>query len=210
VDPDGEILRALPVDRVVGCVLHTTARTVAPGVVRHTTGWDLIVGQPGVPDSTRIKPLVDLLGAAGFKPKESPSIHRDVWYKLWGNLTMNPVSALTRATSDQMLGDPLVREFCSAAMREAAEIGARIGCALEQTPEERHAVTLSHGAFKTSMLQDLEAGRALEIAPIVAAVQELGARVAVATPHIDALLGLTRLLARSLGLVAQPDTVRPS
>jgi 2-dehydropantoate 2-reductase len=137
-----------------------------------------------------------LLANAGFDVTLSPRIRNDVWYKLWGNLTMNPVSALTGATADRILGDPLVRAFCSAAMTEAATIGERIGCRIEQSPEDRHAVTRKLGAFKTSMLQDAEAGRAIELDAIVAAVREIGARVGVATPNIDALLGITRLFAR--------------
>ena len=127
-------------------------------------------------------------------------IRRDIWYKLWGNLTMNPVSALTGATGDRVLADPLVREFCSQAMREAAAIGACVGCPIDQSPEDRHAVTSRLGAFRTSMLQDVEAGRAIELDAIVGAVRELGLRTGVATPAIDALLGLTRLMARVRGL----------
>ncbi len=100
----------------------------------------------------------------------------DIWYKLWGNMTMNPVSAITGATIDRVLADPLVREFCSAAMREAAAIGERIGCRIEQGAEDRHAITAKLGAFKTSMLQDVEAGRAIELDAIVGAVREIGAR----------------------------------
>ena len=113
----------------------------------------------------------------------SPAIRREAWYKLWGNLTMNPVSALTGATGDRMLDDPLVRNFCSAAMLEAQAIGARIGCAIEQTPEERHAVTRELGAFKTSMLLDVERGRPIELDAIVTVVHELGKRTGVADPH---------------------------
>jgi len=110
------------------------------------------------------------------------------------------VSALTGATGDRMLDDPLVRAFCSAAMLEAQAIGAQIGCAIDQTPEERHAVTRELGAFKTSMLLDAERGRPIELDAIVTVVHELGQRTGVATPNIDALLGLTRLFARSRGL----------
>ena len=141
-----------------------------------------------------------LLAAAGFNVTSSPAIRREAWYKLWGNLTMNPVSALTGATGDRMLDDPLVRNFCSAAMLEAQAIGAHIGCAIDQTPEERHAVTRELGAFKTSMLLDAERGRPIELDAIVTVVHELGKRTGVATPNIDALLGLTRLFARSRGL----------
>ena len=124
----------------------------------------------------------------------------DIWYKLWGNMTMNPVSAITGATVDRVLDDPLVREFCSAAMREAAAIGERIGCRIEQSPEDRHAMTAELGAFKTSMLQDVEAGRRIELDALVSAVREIGQRFGLPTPNIDTLLGLTRLFGRVRGL----------
>jgi 2-dehydropantoate 2-reductase len=115
-------------------------------------------------------------------------------------MTMNPVSALTGATVDRVLADPLVRQFCSAAMQEAAAIGARIGCTITQSPEERHAVTAKLGAFKTSMLQDVEAGRPIELDALVAAVSEIAERLGEPAPHIRALLGLTRLFGRVRGL----------
>ncbi len=115
-------------------------------------------------------------------------------------MTMNPVSALTGATMDRVLDDELVRHFCSAAMREAAAIGARIGCDVSESAEDRHAVTRKLGVFKTSMLQDVEAGRAIELNALVAVVREIGERVGVATPMIDALFGLTRLFAQVRGL----------
>jgi 2-dehydropantoate 2-reductase len=119
---------------------------------------------------------------------------------------MNPVSAITGATIDRILADPDLRGFCSAAMREAAALGARIGCAIEQSPEDRHAVTAKLGAFRTSMLQDVDAGRPLELDSIVGAVHELGQRAGVPTPTVTALLGLTRVFAQVRGLY--PDQVR--
>ena len=115
-------------------------------------------------------------------------------------MTMNPVSALTGAPCDRILDDPLVRGFCSAVMLEAQAIGAQIGCAIDQAPEDRHAITRSLGSFKTSMLQDVEAGRAIELDALVASVREIGQHLGLATPNIDALLGLTRLMARSRNL----------
>src|SRR5205814_7289634 len=114
-------------------------------------------------------------------------VRYDIWYKLWGNMTMNPVSAITGATIDRVLADPLVRAFCSAAMQEAAAIGARIGCRIEQSPEDRHAITAKLGALKTSMLQDVEAGRAIELDAIVTAVREIAQRLDERPPNIDAL-----------------------
>ena len=132
--------------------------------------------------------------------RHSTDIRYDIWYKLWGNLTMNPLSALTGVTVDRLLDDPLVRNFCSAAMREAADIGQRIGCHVTQQPEDRHAITRQIGAFKTSMLQDVEAGRPIELDSIVGAAQEIGRHFGMSTPNIDAILGLTRLMAQTRGL----------
>ncbi|HSI00517.1 MAG TPA: 2-dehydropantoate 2-reductase [Reyranella sp.] len=200
VDPGGVIASAIPLRHVVGCVVHLSAATEAPGVVVHRNGMGLIIGEPDASSSPRLKTLHELLAKAGFDVTSSPRIRHELWYKLWGNLTMNPVSALTGATGDRMLDDRLVRDFCSAAMLEASAIGARIGCTIEQTPEARHAVTRELGAFKTSMLVDAERGRPIELDAIVTAVHELGRRTGVATPYIDALLGLTRLFAQSRGL----------
>ena len=152
-----------------------------------------------------VEELLPLLGLAGFEVTVSDNVRRDIWYKLWGNMTMNPVSALTGASVDRIMADPLVLAFCSAAMREAAEIGARIGCAVAQTPEERHAVTRKLGAFRTSMQNDVDAGRAIELDALVSVVREIAQRLQIATPNIDALLGLTRLFARVRGLYPQAD-----
>ena len=176
-------------------------RPPSRGLVVHRQGAGLIIGEPDGTTSPRLKKLHDLLTEARFDVTSSPAIRHDIWYKLWGNLTMNPVSALTGATGDRMLDDPLVRAFCSAAMLEASEIGERIGCAIDQDPEARHAVTRELGAFKTSMLVDAERGKPIELDAIVTAVHELGRRTGVATPNIDALLGLTRLFAQSRGLL---------
>jgi len=200
VDPGGRIAAAIPLAHVVGCVVHASTSAPEPGLVRHKMGQGLIVGEPAGGRSGRVQALAELLATAGFEASVSDHVRHDVWYKLWGNLTMNPISALTGATIDRVLADPLLREFCSAAMREAAAVGARLGCEITQSPEDRHAVTARLGAFKTSMLQDVEAGRALELDSIVTAVHELGRRVGVATPSIAALLGLTRLFGQVRGL----------
>jgi 2-dehydropantoate 2-reductase len=200
VDPGGRVAASIAQHHVVGCVVHASTATIEPGLVQHKMGHGLIIGEPGGGESARVARLAGLLGQAGFEVTVSPQIRHDVWYKLWGNLTMNPVSALTGATMDRVLDDPLVRDFCSAAMREAAAIGERIGCPLAQSPEDRHAVTRKLGAFKTSMLQDVEAGRPIELDGIVSAVHEIGRRVGVATPNIDALLGLARLFGRVHGI----------
>ena len=202
VDPGGAIARAIPLSHVIGCVVHLSAATTEPGLVQHRNGMGLIVGEPDGSTSARLETLHALLAKAGFDVTSSDAIRHDIWYKLWGNMTMNPVSAITGATGDRMLDDPLVRGFCSAAMREAAAIGARIGCVIDQDPEARHAITRELGAFKTSMLVDVERGKPIELDAIVTAVHELGRRTGVPTPNIDALLGLTRLFARTRGLLA--------
>lgn len=200
IDPGGGIGRAIPQHRVLGAVVHASTATPEPGLVMHKMGRGLIVGEPSGGRSERAQSVADILLAAGFDVTHSDNIRRDIWYKLWGNMTMNPVSAITGATVDRVLADPLVRAFCSSAMEEAAEIGARIGCAIDQKPEDRHTVTAKLGTFKSSMLQDVEAGRAIELDAVVAAVRELGQRLGVATPNIDALFGLTRLFGRVHGL----------
>ena len=200
VDPHGAIGAAIPLANVVGCVVHASAATPEPGLVDHKMGRGLIVGEPGGGVSERVRRLAALLTRAGFDVTASENVRLDIWYKLWGNLTMNPVSAITGATIDRLLDDPLVRAFCSAAMREAATIGAAIGCVIEQSPDDRHAVTAKLGAFKTSMLQDVEAQRPIELDALVSVVREIGQRVSVPTPNIDALLGLTRLFGRVRGL----------
>jgi 2-dehydropantoate 2-reductase len=203
VDPGGRIAATIPQSSVVGCVVHASTSTAEPGLVQHNMGQGLIIGEAGGGKSQRLYGLGDLLGGAGFDVTLSDNIRYDVWYKLWGNLTMNPVSAITGATMDRLLDDALVREFCFAAMREAAVIGEVIGCRVTQTPEERQVVTRRLGAFKTSMLQDVEASRELELDSIVTAVHEIGRRIGVPTPNIDAILGLTRVFGQVLGLYPQ-------
>ena len=200
VDPQGSIANAIAPQHIVGCVVHASCSVDAPGLVRHHFGNKLIIGEPSGQQTSRAEQLLALFRTAGFEVLLSPRIQKDIWFKLWGNMTVNPVSALTGATTDLILNDPLVRSFISSVMLEAKEIGARLGIDIEQQPEDRHAVTLKLGAFKTSMLQDLEAGKAVELDALVTAVKELGALTSVATPYTDALLGLSRLQARVRGL----------
>ena len=204
VDPGGRIAAAIELRRVLGCVVHATTSVPEPGLSLHRGPARLIIGEPGGGHSRRAEQVCAVLQLAGFETVHSEDVRRDIWYKLWGNLTMNPVSALTGATIEQILDDPLVLTLCNDAMREASRIGERLGCPIEQTPEQRNQITRRLGAFKTSMLQDLEASRTLELDAIVGATRELGRRVGVATPNIDALLGLTRLMARVRGLYPWP------
>jgi 2-dehydropantoate 2-reductase len=200
VDPQGQLAQHLPAAQTVGCVVHASASTPEPGVVQHRMGRGLILGEAWGGRSARVQAVCDVLAHAGFETTHSEHIRRDIWYKLWGNLTMNPVSALTGATMDQVLADPLLLAFCSQAMREASRIGARVGCPIEQSPEERHTITAKLGAVKTSMLQDVEAGRPIELDAIVTAVHEIGLALGEPMPAIAALLGLTRVLGRRRGL----------
>lgn len=194
VDPDGVIAAQLPPERVIGGVVHASCALREPGWVRHVMGSGLLLGEAAGGSSESLQTVASLLARAGFAAKAVDSIQREVFYKLWGNMTTNPVSALTRATTDRILADPLVCEFTTAIMREAAVIGERVGCPITQTPQDRHAITRSLGAFKTSMLQDIEAGRPIETDALLAAPRELAQQVGVPTPMLDALLGLTRLM----------------
>jgi len=203
VDPGGGIAAAIPLEQVIGCVVHASAATQAPGVTLHRMGRGLIVGEPSGGESERVRNLSRLLSRAGFEVTASARIRYDIWYKLWGNMTMNPVSALTAATTDRLLDDELVRGLCASAMREAAAVGARIGCDVRESVEDRFAVTRKLGVFKTSMLQDVESLRPIELDALVGAVREIGQRVGVATPNIDALFGLTRLFGRVHGIYPQ-------
>ena len=206
VDPGGRLLARLPLKQVLGCVVHLTCSSPAPGFVKHGFGERLVVGESRGGDSTRVAPVCRALNAAGFKAEASTDVRREVWYKLWGNMTMNPVSALTGALTDAISDDPLVRGFILRCMAEAAAIGARVGCPIAQSGEERMALTRELGGFRTSMLQDSEAGRTLELDALVTAVHEIGMRVGVEAPDIGALLGLTRLMARTRRLYPPGST----
>lgn len=200
VDPTGAIAAALPAERLIGCVVHAGTSVSAPGLVQHHFGNKLILGEPAGGRSARVQQLAELLARAGFEAPVSDCIQKDVWFKLWGNMTVNPVSAITGATTDLIMADPLVCGFTSRVMLEAKEIGARIGIPIDQQPEDRHAITRKLGAFKTSMLQDVEARKSVELDALVSAVQELGRLTGMDTPFLDALLGLARLHARVQGL----------
>ena len=200
VDPDGALSQAMPARHIVGCVVHASCSVDEPGLVHHHFGNRLILGEPSGEKTERVRQLAALLEKAGFDAPVSDQIQKDIWFKLWGNMTVNPISALTGATTDLILNDELVRGFISSVMLEAKEIGARIGIPIDQQPEDRHQITRKLGAFKTSMLQDVEAGKPVELDALVSAVRELGQLTGVATPFTDALLGLARLQAQVRGL----------
>ena len=209
IDPGGAIAAALPFAQVLGCVVHLSCSSPAPGVIQHGFGNRLIVGEPRGGGSVRTTEVCAALAKARFAAEPSTDIRADIWYKLWGNMTTNPISALTGATTDRILDDPEVHAFMLRAMAEAAAVGARIGCPIAQSGEERMTVTRQLGSFRTSMLQDALAGRPLEIDALVAVVAEIGARVGVETPNIGALLGLTRLMARERGLYPRDRAPAP-
>jgi len=200
IDPTGLIAQGIPAAHVLGGVVHASCSVDAPGVIRHHFGNGLIVGEPSGQATARAQDWVALLTRAGFAATLSPQIQKDIWFKLWGNMTVNPISGITGATTDLILNDDLVRNFISSVMLEAKAIGAQLGIPIDQQPEDRHALTRKLGAFKTSMLQDVEAGKSIELDALVSAVRELGQLTHVVTPFTDALLGLSRLHARVQGL----------
>ncbi|QCP51739.1 2-dehydropantoate 2-reductase [Trinickia violacea] len=200
VDPNGVVSAALPCAQSIGCVVHLSSSSDAPGVIRRGRGNRLIVGASREPLVERARELTSALAAGGFDAVESGDIRTEIWAKLWGNMNMNPLSALTGSTADRLLDDPLTHALVLRMMEEAEAIGARLGLSTGMTPPERVAVTRKLGAFKTSMLQDMEAGRPLEIEPILGVFPELGRKLGVPTPYCDAVLGLLRQRAANSGL----------
>ena len=204
LDPQGELARVVPIERTVGCVVHLSAACPRPGAVQLNFGNRLLVGAASGDLALAAAPFMSALTAGGFDAAWSSEIRRDIWYKLWGNMTINPISVLTGATADRILDDPLLHEFCLAAMAEAGAIGALIGCPIDQSGSDRMIVTRTLGAFKTSMLLDAEAGKGLEVDALITVVHEIGRAVGVATPTIDSLLGLIRLHGCCHGLYPAP------
>jgi len=195
VDPGGVVSRALPPAQSVGCVVHLAASTDAPGVVRRGRGNQLIIGAPDPTQPERAAHLAQLQAAwsvAGLEVALTPEIRREIWVKLWGNMNMNPISALTGATVDKILDDPYTHALVLQMMDEAVAVGAPLGLETGMSAAERSVITRKLGAFKTSMLQDVEAGRPIELEPILGVFPELGRKLGVATPHCDAVYGLLR------------------
>lgn len=201
VDPGGRIAAALPQAQVVGSVVHAACSRPAPNevVVKHADR--LILGEPGGGTGERIDELAALFERAGIRVERHDNVRRAIWYKLWGNATINPLSALTRSTADRLLADPALRSWMLEAMAELAAVGAAIGCPISESGEDRMAVTARLGAFKTSMLQDVEACRPIELEALLGAPREIAARAGVPTPQLDRLYAMTRLMAESLGLL---------
>jgi 2-dehydropantoate 2-reductase len=199
VDPDGALWRTIGPERCLGCVVYPACELVEPGVIQHIEGDRFSLGEPDGSRSERIQRLSQALIEAGFKAPIRTRIRDEIWVKLWGNLSFNPISALTGATLDVICSDPGSREVARRMMLEAKAIGERLGVHFGVDVERRIEGAKAVGAHKTSMLQDLERGRALELDALVTAVQEIGRLVELPTPTIDTVAALTRLRAHIAG-----------
>ena len=202
VDPGGRQREVIGPERALACVVYPAAEVVEPGVIEHVEGDRFSLGEPSGEVSERAQRLSKLLIGSGLKAPVRPRIRDEIWVKLWGNLSFNPISALTGATLEQIVADDGTRAVARAMMVEAQAIGERLGVRFGVDVDKRIAGAAAVGAHKTSMLQDLERGRPMEIDALVTAVQELGRLVEVPTPAIDAVLALVRQRARLAGCYA--------
>ena len=198
VDPGGLQWNGIGPERAIGCVVYPAAEIVRPGVVRHIEGNRFTLGEPDGEKTDRVKALGETLTAAGLRAPVRP-IRDEIWLKLWGNLSFNPISVLTLATLDVIATDDQTRAVAAAMMTEAQQIGEKLGVRFRVSLERRLDGAAAVGAHRTSMLQDLDSDRPMEIDALVASVQELGQLVGVATPTIDTILALVRQRARSAG-----------
>jgi 2-dehydropantoate 2-reductase len=199
VDPGGRIWSTIGPERAIGSVVYIAAEIESPGVVRHVEYDRLPLGEPSGEKSERVSTLAQLLVPAGIRAAVRPDIRNDLWVKLWGNLSFNPISALTGGRLEQIANDEGTRSVVRAMMIEAEAIANAIGVKFPIDVDKRIAGAAAVGAHKTSMLQDLELGRPLEIDALVTSVQELGRLVGIATPAIDSVLALVRQRARLAG-----------
>jgi 2-dehydropantoate 2-reductase len=202
VDPTGALLAGIPVKQVLGCVVYPASELTAPGVVKHVEGDRFPLGEldgnvSGKP-SERATRISEAFARAGFKSPVLDDIRAEIWLKLWGNLTFNPISALSHATLVDICQFPATRELAAAMMREAQDVAGKLGISFRVTLDKRIAGAEKVGKHKTSMLQDVEAGRAPETDALVGSVVELGRLTGTPTPHIDTTLALMQLLARSM------------
>ncbi|MFZ9298911.1 MAG: 2-dehydropantoate 2-reductase [Hylemonella sp.] len=209
VDPDGALAAAIEPERIIGSIVYPAAELVAPGVVKLIEGNRFTLGELDGQRTPRIEALAKSLMAAGFKAPVSRDIRSEIWVKLWGNLSFNPISALTHATLEDICRFPLTRELAARMMTEAKNVGEKLGVEFKISLEQRIAGAESVGAHKTSMLVDVEHGRALELQALVGSVVELGRITNTPTPTIDAIYAVTSLLAKTLaeargGLAIQP------
>ena len=199
LDPTGELSRAMPTNRIVGCVIHLAASTPQPGVIQHTMGDRLILGEPGAKNTDKTGRIAEALKAAGFETVRSPFIEKDFWVKLLGNISVNPVAALTLATTDRLLNDPYAKAYMIRIMEECLAIGRAIGVDADIQPEPRLDMARKLGAFKPSTLQDMEAGKSLEIDGLLTGTLELAKKAGVPAPYTESLMGLIRLRAQTSG-----------
>ena len=200
VDPGNVQWNGFGPDRVLGCVVYPAAEVIEPGVIKHIEGNRFSLGEPDGSKSDRAQALSKILANAGLKAPVRPKLRDEIWVKLWGNLSFNPISALTHATLDVLCTDEGTRAVARNMMVEAQEIAERLGVKFPIDVDRRIAGGAAVGAHRTSMLQDLDQGRPMEIDALVASVQELGRVTGVPTPTIDTVLGLVRLRARTAGL----------
>jgi 2-dehydropantoate 2-reductase len=199
LDPGGTLSRAMPTARIVGCVIHFAASTPEPGLVSHNMGNRLILGEPGGANTARTQAIAGALAAAGFDCVRSGFIEKDFWVKLLGNVSFNPVSALTLATADKLIADADIKDYMVTIMREVLAIGRAVGVDAGIDPEARIDMARHLGRFKTSMLQDMEAGKPLEIDGLLAGTLEVARKAGVAAPFTHSLSGLIRLRAAATG-----------
>jgi 2-dehydropantoate 2-reductase len=192
VDPGGRQWKLLGPERAIGCVLYPAAEIAAPGVIRHVYGTKFPIGEPSGERTERIQKLHDMMVAGGMEAPIRENIRDEIWLKLWGNLCLNPISALTHATLDIITSDPGTRALARQMMLEAKGLGDQLGVHFRVDVEKRLDGAGAVGAHKTSMLQDLEAGRPMEIDPLLTVVQEIGRLVGQPTPMIDAVLALIK------------------
>jgi 2-dehydropantoate 2-reductase len=198
VDREGRILRNVPAERVIGCVVYPASELIAPGIVRLVEGDRFPVGELDGSTSERVTAVSQSFIRAGFKAPVLDNIRAEIWLKLWGNLTFNPISALSRSTLQDICQYPLTRDLASAMMTEAQAIANKLGITFRVPIEKRIAGAEKVGKHKTSMLQDVEAGREPEADALVGSVVELGRLTGTPTPHIDTVYALVKLLSRML------------
>jgi 2-dehydropantoate 2-reductase len=201
LDHGGALSRAMPTEHIVGCVVHLAASTPEPAVISHNMGRRLILGEPGGKNTGLTKGIADALTQAGFECAK-PSSKKDFWVKLLGNVSFNPVSALTLSTADRLIADAEVKAYMVAIMREVLAIGRAVGVDADIDPEARIDMARNLGQFKTSMLQDLEAGKSLEIDGLLTGTLEVARKAGVPAPFTESLSGLARLRAQSTGQYA--------
>jgi 2-dehydropantoate 2-reductase len=198
VDPGGLLLKTIGGPPIIGSIVYPAAELVEPGIVRHIEGNRFSLGEPDGSDSERARAIAGVLREAGFKAPITADIRGEIWLKLWGNLVFNPVSALTHAALEDICRFPLTRALAQEAMREAQAIGEKLGVKFKVSIEKRIAGAEAIGAHKTSMLQDVEGGRALELDALVGSVVEMGRITQLSTPHIDAIYACAKLLDKTL------------